>query len=246
MNYKVIHQLKERNFDREHSKSESAVLDYLEEHFQQIPSMTVIKVAAESFTSQATVNRTCKLLGFVGYSQLKYAIEEDIKLMHQKSFSHVMDTEYMISKIDFETAIEFVKHLIKSRSKLLLFGLGGSHISAQYLQRQLLYLGIPSVIVSETQMLKLFPNYTIVIFSSSGETQRCLQLITEARKAKMNILSITKKDSSVMQGSDLAFCHDVPIDKMKGISREQQLHMMVMVHEIINQMQTAEFVKMKR
>lgn len=140
MKYKVIHQLKERNFDREHSKSEAAVLDYLEEHFQQIPAMTVVKVAAESYTSQATVNRTCKLLGFVGYSQLKYAIEEDIKLMHQTSFSHVMDTEYMISKIDFETAIDFVKHLIKSRSKLLLFGLGGSHISAQYLQRQLLYL----------------------------------------------------------------------------------------------------------
>ncbi|WP_319468889.1 MurR/RpiR family transcriptional regulator [uncultured Trichococcus sp.] len=246
MHYKVIHQLKERNFDREYSESESAVLDYLEEHFQQIPSMTVIKVAAESFTSQATVNRTCKLLGFVGYSQLKYAIDEDIKLMHQKSFSHVMDTEYMISKIDFETSTDLVKHMIKSRSKLLLFGLGGSHISAQYLQRQLLYLSITSVIVSETQMLKLFPNYTIVILSSSGETQRCLQLINEARKAKMNILSITKKGSSVMRGSDLTFCHDVPIDKVKSISREQQLHMMVMVHEIVNQMQSAEFEKMKR
>lgn len=245
MGYKVIHQLKERNFDRECSKSEAAVLDYLEDHFKQIPAMTVVKVAAESYTSQATVNRTCKLLGFAGFSQLKYAIEEDIELMSQKSYSHIVDLEYVISKIDFESSILFVQHLIRARHHLLIFGLGGSHISAQYLHRQLLYLGIPSVIISELEMLRQFPNYTIIILSSSGETQRCLQLIHEARKAKMNILSITKQDSSVMQGSDLAFLHDVPVDKLKGISREQQLHMIMMVHEIINHLKDAGFHRAK-
>ena len=92
MHYKVIHQLKERNFNRDHTKSEVAVLDYLENHFFDIPDMTVIKLAAESYTSQATVNRTSKLLGFDGYSQLKYAISEDIQMMRKKEFSHVMDT----------------------------------------------------------------------------------------------------------------------------------------------------------
>lgn len=246
MGYKVIHQLKERNFDRECSKSEASVLDYLEDHFKQIPNMTVVKVATESYTSQATINRTCKLLGFAGFSQLKYAIEEDIELMGRKSHSHITDVEHVISKIDFDTSIAFVQHLIKARHKLLIFGLGGSHISAQYLQRQLLYLGVPSIVVSELQMLNQFQDYTIIVLSSSGETQRCVQLMNEARKAKMHILSITKKDSSVMERSDICFHHDVPVDKLQGISREQQLHMIIMVHEIINQMRDAMFTRKRR
>lgn len=236
MDYKVINQLKERNFDRGYSKSEASVLDYLDDHFKQIPFIGVVKIAAESYTSQATVNRACKLLGFKGYSQLKYAAEEDIKLMERKSSSHIVNIEYIISKIKFETSVDFVQKLVSSRDKLLVFGLGGSHISAQYLQRQLLYFGISSVFVAETQMLKHFSGYTLLLLSSSGETQRCLQVISEARKAHIDVLSITKKDSSVMSESKLSFCHDVPVDKMEGHSREQQLHMIIMIHEIIDQL----------
>jgi len=241
MNYKVIHQLKERNFSRGYSKSEASVLDYLEDHFKQIPFMGVIKIASESYTSQATVNRTCKLLGFRGFSQLKYALEEDIKLMARKTSSHIVNTEYIISKINFETSADFMQHLITSRNKLLVFGLGGSYISAQYLQRQLLYLGIPSIFVAETQMMKYFSGYTLILLSSSGETQRCIQVIDEAHKAHLTVISITKKDSSVMNKSNLSFCHDVPVDKMEGISREQQLHMIIMIHEIINQLKVEIF-----
>lgn len=237
MHYKVINQLKERRFDHKCSKSETAVLDYLEENFKKIPSFTVVKVALESYTSQATVNRTCKLLGFSGFSSLKYAIEEDLKLMLDHSYSHIMDTEYVVSRINFETSINFVQHILKSREKLLVFGLGASKISAQYLQRQLLYVGVPSIDISEIQMLKQFQNHTILILSNSGETQRCLQIIAEAKKVNMDVLSITKKDSPVMQQSDITFYHDVAVDKMEGISREQQLHMIVMVHEIIKQIQ---------
>lgn len=237
MHYKVIHQLKERNFNRDHTKSEVAVLDYLENHFFDIPDMTVIKLAAESYTSQATVNRTSKLLGFDGYSQLKYAISEDIQMMRKKEFSHVMDTEYLISKIDFESAISVVEQIKKYQQRLLIFGLGGSYISAQYLQRQLLYFGIPAVVVSELQMLHNFRNYTLIILSSSGETQRCLQLIKEAKRVGIQTLALTKKESSVANNVDFSFTHDVPVDKMKGVSREQQFHMIVMVLEIINQIQ---------
>ncbi|WP_423188337.1 MurR/RpiR family transcriptional regulator [Alkalibacterium sp. f15] len=239
--YRVIHQLKERNFDRSVTKSEAAVLDYLEENFKKIPGLTVIKVAQESYTSQATINRTSKLLGFAGFSELKYAIREDIEKMKSKSSIHIRNTEYILNKIDFQSANELVKYVYKNRHHLLLFGLGASHVSAQYMARQLLYLGIPAIVVSELQMVEKFKDYSIVILSSSGETQRCLQLMHDAQKVKMNVLSITKKDSSLMLGSKISFHHDVPVDKMDGISREQQIHMILMVNEVINQLKMEYF-----
>ncbi|MBM6615305.1 MurR/RpiR family transcriptional regulator [Desemzia sp. RIT804] len=239
--YKVIHQLKERNFDTPVTKSELAVLDYLEENFRKIPEITVVKIAQESYTSQATVNRTCKLLGFNGFSELKYAISEDIQRMHDGTTMHIQNTEYILSKINFKSASSLVYHIYHHRNRLLLFGLGGSNVSAQYMARQLLYLGIPVIVVSELQMLKKFEGYSILILSNTGETQRCLQIMNDARKVNMNILAITKKDSSVMNGSLHTFHHDVPVDKMEGISREQQLQMILMINEVINQLKNQYF-----
>ncbi|GAA0360302.1 transcriptional regulator GenR [Alkalibacterium iburiense] len=241
--YHVIHQLKERNFDRPITKSEAAVLDYLEENIRKVPNQTVVKVAQESYTSQASINRACKLMGFKGFSELKYAIKEDLNMIDSKTNRHIRDTEYFLSKVNFNHSNELIKRIYSKRNKILLFGLGASNVSAQYMTRQLLYLGIPAIIVSELQMLKRFNDYSILILSNSGETQRCLQIIKEAKNLNMEILSITKKDSSVMSKSDCSFYHDVPVDKMEGISREQQLHIILMINEVINQLKTNYFPK---
>lgn len=234
MRYRVINQLRERNFDKPVTRSEVEVLDYLEKNFDKIPHASVIKVATESFTSQATVNRTCKILGFRGYSELKYAVEEDLMLMKSSSEKYIAQTEYILRKIAFESVGEVAKAVSENKRKLLLFGLGASSISALYLQRQLLYKGIPSTLVAEVQMLNHFEGYAIIILSSSGETQRCLQMAKEAKKRGLKVLTLTKKDSTLMQLSDLTFYHEVPVDKQLGISREQQLHIILMVNELID------------
>jgi hypothetical protein len=51
----------------------------------------------------------------------------------------------------------------------------------------------------------------------------------------MTVLAITKSKSTLTQHCDAAFLHDVPVDKLDGISREQQLHMIIMLNEIIDQ-----------
>ncbi|PTQ82234.1 RpiR family transcriptional regulator [Trichococcus patagoniensis] len=234
MKYRVIHQLKERNFERQVSKSEAAVLDYLEINFKSIPNYTAVKVSEESFTSQATLNRACKLLGFKGFSELKYAIIDDLSNMNSSVERHSSKTEYILGKIDFDSGVKLAEELYQGRRKVMLFGLGSSHISALYLQRQLLYLGIPAMLVEEMQMLRKFQDYTLIILSSSGETQRCIQVAKDAVRIGMKVVSITKKDSSLMKTSSVCFLHDVPVDKMQGISREQQLHMILMVNEVID------------
>lgn len=236
--YRVIHQLKERNFDKEISQSEKAVLDYFEENFTAIPFETVIKVAQKTYTSQATINRTCKLLGLSGFSELKHAIREDIDIQKRKNRLGLNNTEYILDHIDFESLDRLATTLYNDKRHLLIFGLGASGVTAQYMARQLIYLGIPVVIISEVKMLERFNNYSILILSSSGETQRCLQVIEKAHENRMTVLSITKKNSSVMRGSVCTFQHDVPINKLDGLSREQQVHMNLMVNETINQIKS--------
>ncbi|MGF3066403.1 MurR/RpiR family transcriptional regulator [Facklamia sp. P12945] len=232
--YQVINQLQERNFAKKISQSEKVVLDYLENHFASIPNQTVLKIAQETYTSQATINRTCKLLGFKGFSELKYAVQADINLQKRKAHSGLTTTESAVDLIDFASLADLAGAIYTHRHHLMLFGLGASGVTARYMARQLIYLGIPVVIISEIKMLEHFHNYSLLVLSSSGETQRCLQVIEKAKAKKMTVFAITKKDSSVMKASKLSFYHDVQVNLLDGLSREQQVHMILMVNETIN------------
>ncbi|MFT5875556.1 MAG: RpiR family carbohydrate utilization transcriptional regulator [Clostridium sp.] len=235
MKYKVIQKLKERRFVSKISKSEEAVFDYLEKHFKSIPQISVIQLSQKSFTSQATINRACKTLGFNGYSELKYAIKEDLASIETHNKKHINKTEFFVDKINFASAENITKYFKDSNLKILIYGLGGSEISAKYFQRQLLYLGIPTLLVTQEEMLDYFKEYVIVIFSSSGETIRTNQIAKKAKTCNMHVVAITKKDSSLAQISDSVFYHEINIDKLDGISREQQIHMIIMVNELIDQ-----------
>lgn len=235
MQYKVIHKLKERQFTNRISKSEEAVFDYLEKHFEKIPKLSVLELSELSFTSQATINRACKSLGFKGFSELKFAIKEDLLQLDNRSQKYINKTEFFLEKINFDSASNVSRYFEDRNIKVLIYGLGGSKISAQYFQRQLLYLGIPAVIVSEEKMLDNFNDYILVVLSSSGETQRIIKLVKKAKNQGMRVLAITKKDSTLEQMSDDSFYHEVSTDKIDGISREQQIHMIIMVNELIDQ-----------
>ncbi|SKA73969.1 transcriptional regulator, RpiR family [Clostridium sp. USBA 49] len=234
MKYKVIHKLKERRFADKISKSEESVLDYLQKHFDKIPQMTVLELSEQSYTSQATINRACKILGFNGFSELKYAIKEDLQLMNARGQRYVNKTEFFLERINFDSSMNIIKHFKDRNIKVMVYGLGASNISAQYFHRQLLYLGIPAILISEENMLIHFRDYKLIVFSSSGETLRILQVVKNAKESGTYILAITKKDSTLFQIADDVFYHEVSIDKLDDISREQQLHMIIMVNELID------------
>jgi DNA-binding MurR/RpiR family transcriptional regulator len=234
MKYKVIHQLKERRFANI-SRSEEVVLDYFEKHFEEIPKLSVIELSEQSYTSQATINRACKVLGFNGFSELKYAIKEDLAALNRQSQNYMSKTEFFIEKINFASAGNISRYFKERNAKIMIYGLGASKISAQYFHRQLLYLGIPALLVSEEKMLDHFYDYILLVLSSSGETLRVRQVVKKAKNNGMCVLSVTKKDSTVAQMSNDVFYHEVSVQKLEGISREQQLHMIIMVNELVEQ-----------
>jgi DNA-binding MurR/RpiR family transcriptional regulator len=234
MKYKVIHQLKERRFANI-SRSEEVVLDYFEKNFEEIPKLSVIELSEQSYTSQATINRACKVLGFNGFSELKYAIKEDLEALNRQSQNYMSKTEFFIEKINFASAANISRYFNERNAKVMIYGLGASKISAQYFHRQLLYLGIPALLVSEEKMLDHFYDYILLVLSSSGETLRVRQVVKKARNNSMCVLSVTKKDSTLAQMSNDVFYHEVSVQKLEGISREQQLHMIIMVNELVEQ-----------
>lgn len=231
MEYKIINILKTRDINTKLTKSEESLLDYIEHNYKEISNMSVIKLCNKAYTSQATINRLCKKIGFKGFSEFKYALIEDIKKMESKNNDYLESINFYRENINFDE-IENIIKVIKNNKKILIYGLGASKISATYFQRQLLYLGFSAIIISEEKMLELFDDFLLIIISSSGETLRITHLAKMYKEKK--IISITKKESSLDKLSLYSFTHNIEIDKLNVIKREQQLHIIMMLNEIIN------------
>lgn len=233
MEYKIIHILQSRELRNGLTKSEEAILDFIEDNFNEIPEYSVIELSKVTYSSQATINRLCKKLGLEGFSELKYSIAQDLEAMKNSSKSHINDISFYIKNIDFTSGVDVVQ-ILKENKKILIYGLGASQITGAYLQRQLLYLGYQAILVSEEKMLEHFNDFTLLILSSSGETPRIKHAAKKFKESGSKVISITKKGSTLDSLSEVSFVHHISIDKLDVITREQQMHMFIMVNEIIN------------
>lgn len=236
MSYKVINLLQTREIRISLTRSEESLIDFIEKKFSEIPNYSAIRLCEEAYSSQATLNRVCKKLGFKGFSELKFSIEEDLKLMENSKNSYIHNTIFYIDNINFNEIDNIIK-ILKNNRKILLYGLGASQITAAYFQRQLLYLGFQAIMISEEKMMESFDDFIIFIISSSGETLRVKHIAKNMKDLGRNVLAITKKNSSLDELVSFSFTHNLSIDKLNVIAREQQLHMIIMINELINRFQ---------
>ena len=156
--------------------------------------------------------------------------------MENSKNSYIHNTIYYIDNINFEEIDNIIK-ILKNNRKILLYGLGASQITAAYFQRQLLYLGFQAIMISEEKMMESFDDFIIFIISSSGETLRVKHIAKNMKELGRIVIAITKKDSSLDEIVSSSFTHNLSIDKLNVIAREQQLHMIIMINELINRFQ---------
>jgi DNA-binding MurR/RpiR family transcriptional regulator len=144
------------------SPAERRVAEYLRDHVLEIVFATADEIGAATDTSDATVIRTAKNLGYSGLPELKReagkralgGVRPSARLRsridkagHETStlLDHVFaeaterldETRRLITEQDFVAAVE----LLMSAREVVSFGLGPSELSAQYLTLRLRRLG---------------------------------------------------------------------------------------------------------
>ena len=153
------------------TNQEQAVADYIVENPSQILSMTMADLSLASYTSDATIIRLCKKLGFRGFTDFKYHFASQY---HDISFNKVINAkDYVSHNINFnelsdlypnalKRSIEFTKsnftqtqlnkiaNQILDSHKVMLFGLNSSYSLADIYAKRFAELGIDAI--SETNL----------------------------------------------------------------------------------------------
>lgn len=190
--------------------------------------LSVHQLAAQAFSSSATIVRMCRRLGFDGYKELKRALQYELavrKLSEQDDHGEVLrgDTlEEMVDKITYKNiaSLEETKNLVDlpvlrqcvdlldSSRTICLFGVGSSLCVARDAYLKFLRLDKPCVLNDDwhSQLLQArnMTSQDLGLFISySGQTVELIECAKAVKKVGAKMILITRfAASSLSELSD--------------------------------------------
>ena len=210
--------------------AEKRVAEYILERPQAMITMNISELARASGSSEATVVRMCKHVGYQGYHQMRLIMSHDLG-KNQRSYDDgemLSTTQNLFSasaarvaalaeNIDMDMLVKVAK-ILKSSRLVFVVAAGNTTPVANDLGFRLERYGVPC---SYSVLPEQFLNHvslgtkedTIIAISRSGVSKPVVQAMNLARKNQMRTIVITaEKDTQLAEGAD---CILQIVDKKK-------------------------------
>lgn len=165
--------------------------------------ISIRDLANKTFVSTTVIIKLAKKLGFVGYSQMIYVLNESI---HQKaSIDNIYSLSEFISEDDMDKINALADDIYKHKNqKIYLVGLGFSAIITQYFSKRLAefdifaYDGAPIDCVNDRSNPSV-----VIVFSKSGETTDLIQIMEISKRMGHTMYAFTtSSDSTIASVAD--------------------------------------------
>lgn len=198
--------------------SEKKIIEFIEQNQEEIIHLSITEVAERSETSESSVVRLCKRLGYKGFQDLKINLAREV-IAPEKQINEIIekgDDVVTIKKKVFQSNIQALYDSIEvcnddeirkavdaiSNARLIEFyGTGGSGTVALDAHHKLLKLGIKSFAYNDTVLqamsASVLTNQDVVIgISHTGSNTDILDALKLAKEAGATIICITNSSKS--------------------------------------------------
>jgi DNA-binding MurR/RpiR family transcriptional regulator len=209
------------------SRAERQVAEYLRNHQKDAVFASADEIGVASGTSDATVVRTAKALGYSGLTELKQLVgQEMIKApkpserlynrieevgpeassllgqLFRETYERLAETERQLSDADFVRALD----ILAGARRTLCFGLGPSEGNAHYLALRLSRLGYPANGTGVTgfrladDLLMLTESDAVVLFSPARLLREHEVILSRVEEVGARSILITDSLGPVLSG----------------------------------------------
>lgn len=213
--------IKIREFDG-FSSSENLVAKYILDNYTKIIELEGQDIADKTYTSNSTVTRTCKKIGFSGFQELKLRLVEELSIFNKENMifdnsdiEKELSTEDIISKLNKlsisslnenvllqdAVQIEKVVSIIKEKDVIDFYGMGASHIVCLDAQYKFMRAGKVSNCFQGTdqqyvQAVNSKQNHIAILISYSGVTPELIKIADILLAKGIDTVSITRYTDS--------------------------------------------------
>ena len=188
---------------RGYSESEQRIVDYILEHQSEAPRLTAAQLSRAAATSEATVSRFCRKLGFGSFRSFQFSLARDLESQRNEGLTDEVSLDNMeqslknilaakvselnatIDGIDHDT-LTAVVHAFKNAGAIEFAAVGNTNAVALDATFKFSQLGLRCMAstISETSIgfaLTLRPGDVIVLISNSGKSRRLNRMAKAAR-----------------------------------------------------------------
>ncbi len=208
-------------------KSEKRIADWLFEHSDEIIPLSITELAEISGSSEATIVRFAKRIGFSGYQEMKISFaQESGKKIINKDISRNDNCMDILDKISNEIycSLEMTKHAIDKNSleaaaeaimncrNIYIFGLGNSAATATDAAHKFLRAGCHATAYCDNHMQAIAASHlgeddVAVGISHSGSSRDIVDALKISRDNGAATICITNYGKSpIIKQSDIVLC----------------------------------------
>lgn len=200
------------------SDKEKKIAMYILQKNNEINNINISKLADLTSTSSATITRFCRKIGCESFVDMKIAIsssQQDISHEPEEGIFNDVFTFYnrVIERTKKNLVTEDIERFIddlESASRIFVYGVGSSGLSAMEFNQRLVRMGFNATVNTDSHLMVI--NSTIVKkedlvigISSSGSTPEVIDSLRIAKANGAKIVSITSfQASELTQLSDLS------------------------------------------
>ncbi|WP_000992263.1 MurR/RpiR family transcriptional regulator [Vibrio cholerae] len=233
------------------------VADFIVSNADSAQYLTITELARDTMTSEATVIRLCRDLGFKGYSDFRMALAIEISQPQftknndvpkedgdriddatQSAITSLQDTSILIDR----KQINRICQMIHQADNIHCVGVGASSIVGRYLSFRLTRIGKSSTMFEDTHIaamraVKSTPSDLWFAISSSGSTKDVVYVATRAKKQQSPVVSLTNiRHSPLSVTSDEVMVAARPEGPLTGGAFASKVSALLLVDILINQL----------
>ncbi len=211
--------------------SENEIGQYVMNHADEVVTSTITVVASNTGTSEASINRFCKKLGFKGFNSFKIALAQESFFYKMKergepygdsSFIAAVSRDYnqMLSNTSAmleEDVVLDAARCIKSAANIYIFAYAGTAFTASELEFKLQMAGLRAQAITDTNTMRMFATGIqrkdlAILIVPTILMRDIYQVATICKDRGAHVLTITSFDSPKL--NDLSDYKFVTSDKI--------------------------------
>ena len=195
------------------TRTEKRIADYVAAHMSDVMEQTISEFAAAVGSSEITISRFCKKLGFSGLQSFKIALAAELytqtetvyqdidaadtsEKVVQKVFRNIADGLQDTLKLLDYAAIERAVDIIRAAQRIVVYGFGNSATVCRDIETRFLRFGMIVQAYSDahqqaTSASLLTTKDVVIAVSHTGATLELLDSVRTAREAGAPVIVIT-------------------------------------------------------
>ena len=228
----------------------------MQKHIDEVVLLSLQGLARKCGTSDATVLRFCRSLGYLGFSDFKGSLIPELLRSGQSAFVEVDQNENSGSiknvfqrnfhqQLDstFRNCEDEILHLaalhISRANKILIIGLGGSAGVAHIFCDSLGSLGVYSSFLRDRSIIQnviptLDAGDVVVGISHSGETEEVVSAVKKAQDYGAITISITNfSPSPLADASQFTLVTSVPVNLLGSYSCQARISQLAILELVL-------------